>query len=156
VLEPGLYSLMVDQGRPRSRSLGVPVSGAADTTSLAVGNALVGNPPDAAALEISLAGPTLQSECELACVVYGAPFVLACGRRSLVTGKTFTLAAGEMLRIGSTPDGMRAYLCIKGGIEGPAIMGSRSALAPVHKGDNLSCSAGSTGSRSVIPPVELC
>ena len=31
--------------------------------ALALGNALVGNPPDAAALEISLAGPTLQSEC---------------------------------------------------------------------------------------------
>ena len=76
VLEPGLFTLLVDCGRPRTRSLGVPVGGAADRTALAIGNALVGNPPDAAALEIALAGPTLQAECDLAAVVYGAPFEL--------------------------------------------------------------------------------
>src|SRR5262249_15766139 len=61
VLEPGLCTLVVDFGRPRTRSLGVPVGGAADRSALAIGNALVGNEPDAAALEISLAGPTLQA-----------------------------------------------------------------------------------------------
>lgn len=156
VLEPGLYSLIVDQGRCGSRSLGVPVGGAADRMSLALGNALVGNPPDAAALEISLAGPTLQSGCDLACVVYGAPFALTCGRCSLTTGKTFTLRAGEILRIGSTADGMRAHLCIKGGIQGPVILGSRSALAPVHKGDDLPCLPGSIASRSALPLDDLC
>src|SRR5262245_17836891 len=74
VLEPGLHSLVVDAGRPRSRSLGVPVGGAADRFSLAIGNALVGNSPEAAALEITLAGPTVQSDCDLACVVFGAMF----------------------------------------------------------------------------------
>ena len=59
VLDPGLYTLLVDFGRPHCRSLGVPVGGAADRESLAIGNALVGNPPGAAALEITLAGPTL-------------------------------------------------------------------------------------------------
>jgi len=76
VLAPGLHSLVVDSGRPRWRSLGVPVGGAADRFSLAVGNALVGNPPDAAAVEITLAGPTVHADCDLACVVYGAPFEL--------------------------------------------------------------------------------
>ena len=32
--------------------------------------------PDATALEITLAGPTLRAETELGCVVYGAPFGL--------------------------------------------------------------------------------
>src|SRR5262249_53247154 len=62
VLEPGLCTLLVDQGRPRTRSHGVPLGGAADRTCLALGNALAGNPPDAPALEITLAGPTLQAE----------------------------------------------------------------------------------------------
>jgi antagonist of KipI len=156
VLEPGLYTLIVDQGRPRSRSLGVPVGGAADRTSLALGNALVGNPPDAAALEISLAGPTLRADCELGCVVYGAPFVLTCGRRSLTAGKTFTLPAGEVLRIGGTPEGMRAYLCVKGGIETPLTLGSRSGLAPVPKGANLPCRPGAIAGRSAVLPDEFC
>ena len=68
VLHPGLHSLIVDFGRPGSRSLGVPVGGAADLFSLAIGNALVGNPPDAPALEICLSGPVLCADDDLACV----------------------------------------------------------------------------------------
>jgi antagonist of KipI len=156
VLEPGLYTLIVDQGRPKSRSLGVPLGGAADRTSLALGNALVGNPPDSAALEISLAGPTLRADCDLACVVYGAPFALTCGRRSLTAGKTFTLLAGEILRIGGTPEGMRAYLCVRGGIESSTMLGSRSALAPVRKGDNLPCRPGTIAARLAVLPDDFC
>jgi antagonist of KipI len=156
VLEPGLYTLIVDQGRPKSRSLGVPLGGAADRTSLALGNALVGNPPNVAALEISLAGPTVRADCDVACVVYGAPFALTCGRRSLTTGRTFTLPAGEILRIGGTPVGMRAYLCVRGGIESPAMLGSRSALAPVRKGDNLPCRPGTIAARCAVLPAGFC
>ena len=54
MLSPGLCTLRVDRGRPRTRSLGVPVGGAADSFSLALGNALVGNPPDTTALEVLL------------------------------------------------------------------------------------------------------
>src|SRR5258708_2921626 len=109
VLEAGLYTLLVDFGRPGSRSLGVPVGGAADRFSLALGNALVGNPPDAAALEISLAGPTLQADCDLACVVFGAPFDLRSDRQTLLAGKTFTFQAGETVHLGGTAASMRAY-----------------------------------------------
>src|SRR5689334_13209480 len=74
VSSPGLCTLIVDHGRPRWRSLGVPVGGAADRFALAIGNALVDNSPDAAALEISLHGPTLTTDDDVACVLYGAPF----------------------------------------------------------------------------------
>jgi antagonist of KipI len=114
-----------------------------------LGNALVGNPPDGAALEISLAGPTLQAECDLACVVYGAPFALRCEGRSLKVGTTFTLHAGEVLRIGGSAQGMRCYLCVAGGIEAPIIMGSRSSLRPVQAGERLACSPGSIASRFI-------
>ena len=105
LLHPGLCTLVVDRGRPHYRSLGVPVGGAADRTALALGNALVGNPPDAAALEVALAGPTLVADAELACVLFGAPFDMASDRRPLTAGKTFTLHAGEVLHIGGTATG---------------------------------------------------
>jgi 5-oxoprolinase (ATP-hydrolysing) subunit C len=151
VVEPGLYTLVVDFGRPRSRSLGVPVGGAADRAAFALGNALVGNPPDAAALEFSLAGPTLRAGCELACVVYGAPFELFSDRQSLVVGKTFTLRAGEELRVGGTAAGMRAYLCVRGGLRTPEVLGSRSSLGPLAAGAELPCSAGVIQARSAPP-----
>jgi 5-oxoprolinase (ATP-hydrolysing) subunit C len=148
VLEPGLYTLVVDFGRPHHRSLGVPIGGAADRTSLALGNALVGNPPDAAALEINLAGPTLEAAHDLACVVYGATFQLASDRQPLIEGRTFTFHAGERIHIGGTCAGMRAYFCVAGGLQTPLILGSRSALEPVQAGAELPCFPGTIAARS--------
>jgi antagonist of KipI len=145
VLDPGLYTLVVDFGRPHCRSLGVPVGGAADRTSLMLGNALVGNPPDAAALEFSLIGPTLKAGCDLACVVYGAPFQLHSIRQKLTVGKTFTLHSGEVLRIAGCHQGMRGYLCVRGGLRTKPILGSRSSLKPLQATDELDCQPGRIG-----------
>ncbi len=139
VLEAGLQTLVVDLGRPATRSLGVPIGGAADRWSLALGNALVGNPPGAAALEITLAGPTLHSEAQIAAVIFGAPFDVATDRQQLESGKTFTLQSGDTLRIRGTPIGMRAYFCVAGGFILPKVLGSYSALAPVEAGQRLAC-----------------
>jgi antagonist of KipI len=151
LLSPGLQTLVVDAGRPRSRSLGVPVGGAADRFSLAIGNALVGNPPETAALEIGLAGPTLLADAPLACVLYGAPFAISSARQEVPAGTTFTLQAGERLQIGGTKRGMRAYFCVRGGIDAPVILGSRSSLAPLKEGERLFCRPGSIGGRRIHP-----
>jgi biotin-dependent carboxylase-like uncharacterized protein len=153
VLDPGLYTLVADLGRPGCRSLGVPVGGAADRAALALGNGLVGNPPDAAALEISLAGPTLTADADLACVLSGAPFELAVDGQRLEAGKTFTLRSGDTLRVGSTPTGMRGYLCIRGGIAAPLVLGSRSGLAPLRAGAVLACSPGFIHARFLRRPL---
>ncbi len=150
VLSPGLWTLVVDAGRPRTRSLGVPVGGAADRFWLELGNALVGNPPDAAALEVCLSGPVLSADAPLACVLAGAPFALRASR-PLMAGTTFTLDAGERLSIGGTPRGARAYQCIQGGIDAPLVLGSRSSLAPLKEGDRLACRSGTIGSRFIRP-----
>lgn len=150
IVHPGWCTLVVDEGRPRNRSLGVPVGGAADQAALALGNALVGNPPTAAALEINLAGPVVQAECSLAVVVFGAPFHLVANRSGTMApeaGKTFTLQAGEQLEIGPTSQGMRAYLCVRGGVQTPTILGSRSGLQPVRAGDVVPCSASTIHAR---------
>jgi len=147
LLSPGLYTLLVDRGRPRTRSLGVPVGGAADSFSLAIGNALVGNPPDAPALELCLSGPVLCADENLACALFGAPFELSAGQRRLAAGKTFTLLAGEELSIHGTAERARAYLCIAGGIDGPEILGSRSSLQPLVAGAELPCRGGTIASR---------
>ena len=149
ILRPGLRTLVVDAGRPRSRSLGVPVGGAADRFALAVGNALVGNAPDDAALEVALAGPVACADAPLACVVYGAPFEVYAGGRAVPVGTTFTLEAGEELVIGGTPLGVRAYLCVRGGIDAPVVLGSRSGLAPLTAGVTLACHSGRMAGRAL-------
>src|SRR5438067_8958939 len=149
VREPGLLSLLVDRGRPRSRALGVPVGGAADRAALALGNALVGNPPDALAVEITLAGPVLEARHPAACVVFGAPFLCTVNGRPVPPGTTFTLEAGGVLRVGGTPAGARGYLCVAGGFDATEILGSRSALERLAAGAELACRASRTEPRSL-------
>jgi antagonist of KipI len=152
VLRPGLRTTVVDFGRPSCRSLGVPVGGAADRTSLAIGNGLVGNPADAAALEITLAGPTVVADAPLVCVVFGSPFELATDRRSLAAGRTFTLAAGEDLRIGGTKERARAYLCVRGGLLVQPVLGSRSGMEAVRAETKLPCRTTSIPGRGLARP----
>ncbi len=136
--DPGLASRLVDLGRPRSRHLGVPVGGAADRRSLALGNALVGNALDAVALEIALKGPRLRAESDVGCVLFGAPFEAWLEGVPIAPNRTFTLRAGQELRVGGARAGARAYLCVPGGFDSAYILRSRSALDCVQRGDVLS------------------
>src|SRR5262245_17186912 len=95
VRDPGLFSLLVDRGRVHSRHLGVPLGGAADRAALALGNGLVGNTPDAVALEVTLVGPTLEALHPIACVVFGAAFRSSVNGREIPPGTTFTLEPGD-------------------------------------------------------------
>jgi biotin-dependent carboxylase-like uncharacterized protein len=151
VLSPGLYSLLVDHGRPAARALGVPVGGAADRAALALGNALVGNPPAAAALELTLAGPTLRADHPTAAVVFGAPFALSVNSRPTAAGTPFLLHPGDVLVVGGTPTGARGYLCVAGGFDAPAVLGSRSGLDPVTAGDVLTCRPSAGVARRSLP-----
>jgi 5-oxoprolinase (ATP-hydrolysing) subunit C len=139
VREPGLFSLLVDRGRSRYRSLGVPVGGAADLGALALGNALVGNPPHALALEVTLSGPILEAAQPVACVLFGSPFQLTINGVSSNAGTTFTLQRGDVLRIGGTKSNVRGYFCVAGGFESPEILGSCSGFDPVQAGEVLVC-----------------
>ncbi len=127
------------------------MGGAADRFQFALGNALVGNPPDTPALEITLQGPTLQSDVPLACVVQGAPFDLFTSSRALRAGTTFTLPAGETLTIGGSGEGMRGYLCIHGGVQIASILGSQSSLEPLRAGEELACHPATIGGRFLGP-----
>src|SRR5207249_4526307 len=144
----------VDHGRPRWRSLGVPLGGAADRAALAVGNALVGNPPDALALEFTLSGPTLEAREPAACTVFGAPFHLTANGRPVAAGTTFTLEPGDTLRVGGTRSGVRGYLCVAGGFDAPEVLGSRSGLDPLKPGCVLPCPASRCEPRG-LPFVSL-
>src|SRR4051812_28673735 len=117
VRDAGLLSLLVDGGRANVRHLGMPLGGAADRVALALSNGLVGNSPNALALEVTLLGPTLEALHPTACVVFGAAFQSTVNGRAIPHGTTFTLEPGDILRVGGTRTGCRGYLCVAGGFE---------------------------------------
>src|SRR5215468_8127992 len=59
-IDGGVAVTVQDRGRPGYRSIGVPVCGALDPIYLAAANALLGNEPGAAALEVIVSGPSLK------------------------------------------------------------------------------------------------
>ncbi len=126
VVRPGLLTTVQDLGRWGQQAAGVPVAGAMDTYSLRLANLLVGNPEGAAALEVTLLGPTLRAEGPLVVAVAGAVFDLSVDDRPVPHGAAFEVAAGSALRFGERRTGSRAYLAIDGGIATPAVLGSRA------------------------------
>jgi biotin-dependent carboxylase-like uncharacterized protein len=133
IVQPGLLTTVQDGGRPGLAHLGVPPSGAADAVSFELGNRLVGNPPGAAALEATLAGPTLRFDGQATIAVTGA--------RTLAPRR---VEAGDVLEVGRCDDGARAYVCVRGGIDAEQTLGSRSTdlltglgPPPLHEGDLL-------------------
>ncbi len=137
----GLLTTLQDRGRPGLAHLGVPPSGAVDLPALELGNRLVGNEPHAAALETTLIGPKLSfSEATLVALT-GAP--TAHGSNAVLN-----VAAGETLDVGRCERGARTYVCVRGGFEAEAVLGSRSTdlltglgPAPVREGDVLELGA---------------
>ena len=126
VVRPGLLSTVQDLGRWGSQSLGVPVSGAMDTLSHRLANALVGNPAEAATIEVTLLGPELRAARPLVAAVAGAEFALTVDDRPVAHQTAFALSPGATLRFGHRREGSRAYLAVAGGIDTPVVLGSRS------------------------------
>lgn len=125
VLRPGLQTTVQDAGR-RAAALGVAGGGAADPLSLRLANALVGNPPGAAALEVTLSGPTLRLEADALAALCGAPFAARLDGHPFPLGRAVAVRAGQTLEIGGTGRGARAVLAVRGGLAGQEVFGSRS------------------------------
>ncbi len=126
VLEPGLFTTVQDLGREGYGPLGVSASGAADAVSLRVGNRLVGNAEGAAGLEMTLLGGTFAFPKGALLALAGSDFGATLDGKSVETWTTFEAHRGQVVRVGPTRSGARAYLCVRGGIEVKLFLGSAS------------------------------
>lgn len=126
VVQPGLQTTVQDTGRVGSARYGVSTSGAADPDALALGNALLANPPEAAALEITGGGASFETLGACVVAVTGAPCSVSVNGRRMAAGAASALAAGERLEIGAPSAGLRVYLGVVGGVAIPPVMGSRA------------------------------
>lgn len=129
VRQAGLCDLVMDLGRPGHGAQGVPAGGAADADALAAANALVGNAPHAAGLEIVIAGPSLCFPSGAVVALTGARFGAIRGSGAAVGwNETLLLAAGETLVLGQASDGARCWLAVRGGVAVEPVLGSRSTF----------------------------
>lgn len=153
IVQPGLGTTVQDRGRAGQRHHGVPPSGWLDAPLAQAANALLGNPPDAAVLELRGMGTVLR-------VASGPVRVALAGQISAIGGHrdqrrsalpawhSATLHTGDQLQLGAAVSGC-AYLAVAGGLLLPPQLGSRSSYGragfagplgrALQPGDRLPC-----------------
>lgn len=127
VEEPGFLTTVQDLGRPGLGHAGVPPSGALDSDALRLANILLGNPENAAGLEMAFRGPVLAAERSLL-------FVVAGGRFGPDPGRVHALRTGERLDLRRASGDPRAVLAVAGGVDVPVVLGSRATCLPAGFG----------------------
>jgi len=126
VLAAGPLATVQDRGRPGWASIGVTTSGAADRAAHDLANRLVGNHPSAATVEVTAGGLRVRAERTLLVAVTGAPVPVAVDGRAAPFDAPLTLAPGAVLALGVPAVGLRSYLAVRGGVDVPPVLGSRS------------------------------
>lgn len=149
VLEPGLYTTVQDKGRYGYQQFGIPISGAMDQFAYRVANLLVGNPEEAAVLEMTVFGPRLEVLAEVDIAVTGADMPITINDEVAKGWTSLRVRPGDVVVLKQVRSGCRAYLAVTGGIDVPMVMGSRSTYVggklggyqgrPLKKGDLLAC-----------------
>ncbi len=125
ILDPGALTSVQDAvGRPSWRHLGVPAGGAADGWSARLANRLVGNPDDAAVLELTLVGPTIRLEIETVLALVGR-FDATVDGIPLPPDVGRPVRRGSILRV-ETGEDARGYLAFAGGMAVEPVLGSRA------------------------------
>ncbi|WP_426626120.1 biotin-dependent carboxyltransferase family protein [Leifsonia sp. McL0607] len=129
VLQPGLSTTVQDRGRVGFYNLGFPQGGAMDMESARLANALVGNDADDAVLECTYMGPVLRARAPVTIAVTGAPVVVLVNGEPVEQWYRIDLATEDELSFGLIQGGSRFYIAVRGGIDVPAALGSRSTYA---------------------------
>jgi urea carboxylase len=130
VLEGGTQTTIQDfPGRLGYWHVGVPPSGPMDTLAFRLANRLVGNAPDAAAIEMTTLGARLRFDSDCVVAITGADMAAKLDGLKAPLWQSFRVAGGSTLHFGAVRGaGTRTYLAIAGGIDVPRFLGSRGTF----------------------------
>tara|TARA_B100001079_G_scaffold140290_1_gene120147 strand:- start:448 stop:1374 length:927 start_codon:yes stop_codon:yes gene_type:complete len=117
ILNPGLQTTIQDLGRNGYSHYGVSSSGAADDLSFRLGNLIVGNKENLAAIEMTLLGGDYKFDIDANISLTGSKFDAKIEGESLHFYKNIPIQSGQLLSIGQSLQGSRCYLAVRGGID---------------------------------------
>ena len=138
VLQPGIFSLIEDAGRFGMHGFGLTTGGPLDRNAFRWANRLCANPPNCAAIEITVGGLVLQSNVNTTIAVSGASMPLTINRQPKALWRSHRVIAGDRIELGFATAGTRAYLAVAGGFQIEAIFNSvasvpRESLGGLHR-----------------------
>ena len=139
VITPGMLSTIQDGGRKGFAAMGFNASGVMDVRSYHIANALVGNFTDEAVIEMTYLGGSFKFLESNYIAITGADMSPKIDGVPVEMYTTVFVKQDETLTFSAAKSGMRAYIAVRGGIDVPVIMGSRST--------NLKCKLGGLDGR---------
>ncbi len=130
ILDGGTQTTVQDfPGRLGLWNVGVPPSGPMDSLSFRLVNRLVGNASDAAGLECTMMGPMIKFHTDTVIALGGAEMGATLDGAAVPRWTPTPVQAGSVLRMGAVEGaGARAYLAVRGGIDTPLYLDSRSTF----------------------------
>lgn len=130
VVEAGTQTTIQDYpGRVGYWNVGVPPSGPFDSLAFRAGNFILGNPSEAAGMEITVVGPTLVFNHPTTICLTGAVTSGSLNGHPINFWEPIEIGKGDQLVCGKIEDrGSRAYLTISGGFDTPEYLGSRATF----------------------------
>lgn len=129
VTKPGPRTTVQDLGRSGYQHQGLSPGGAADLRAYRWANHLLGNPANAACLEITLGGLTATARQPLLLALTGADCGGTVNGRPVPHWGVFLMEAGDSLQLGTPPSGLLTYLAVAGGWQTRVFCGSRSCVS---------------------------
>jgi biotin-dependent carboxylase-like uncharacterized protein len=126
VLDAGALTTVQDRGRFGLAHLGVPRAGPLDDRAADLANRLVGNPSDAALLEVTLGQFAARAGKGHWVAVTGAPCPGAVDETPVAHAEAVWVPPGAVLRLGAPATGVRSYVAVAGGLDVEPVLGSRS------------------------------
>lgn len=133
----GLMTSVQDLGRKGYRHLGVPVSGACDLSATRRVNALLENDGTDAVLECTMQGPLITFSEPTYIALSGGHMDAELDGERLEMEQVYKVNPGDELHCGHVTEGLRTYIGVKGGVQSPVLLGSRSFFYPVTAQRNL-------------------
>lgn len=153
VLAPGFQTTIQDAGRFGFAHLGVSPAGAADIFAFRLGNRLVYNAENTAALEMTLIGGAFLFESAGFIALTGAECHARLDESAIPGWQSLHVQAGQTLHCGPMLDGARTYLCMHGGFKVAPVMHSLSTHVQTGIGGWRGCALKKGDTLAVIPPT---
>ncbi|WP_371361013.1 biotin-dependent carboxyltransferase family protein [Sporomusa malonica] len=125
-LQQGYFTTIQDEGRWGYQAYGMPIAGAMDRYAYRIANILAGNQETAAVIEMTDSGAAFKFDQEQFVAVCGADMQGKLNGKLISNWSSFFVPKQGELRFDAAISGCRTYLAIRGGIEVPPVLGSRS------------------------------
>lgn len=126
ITNPGFFTTVQDCGRWGYQAYGMPVAGVMDRYAYRAANLLVGNKASAAVIEMTLQGASFAFDEDQLVALCGADMQAKLDGVSVENWSSFAVNKGSELKLEYAVTGCRAYLAVRGGINVPSVLGSRS------------------------------